>query len=295
MSRGDVIVEAGRLAGEGKPYVLATVVRVDRPASTRRGDRALVLPDGQLRGWVGGACSEPTVVREALRALADGEPRLVRIGPPGAGDGAPADVVCAESTCASEGTVEVLIEPQLPAPLLAVVGESPAALTLAELAAAIGWRVAPGLVPEADAVVVATMGRGDEEALAATLAGAAGYVGLVASSRRASVVVAALRERGLGEEALARVRSPAGLDLGPASQEEIAVAVLAELVAWRHVRPPADSVVAEAIDPVCGMTVAVEGAAETAVHDGVTYYFCNPGCRQRFEADPARYADALAP
>ena len=297
MSPGEVIVEAGRLAGEGAPYVLATVVRVDRPASTRRGDRALVLPDGTLRGWVGGACSEPTVIREALRALADGESRLVRIGPPGVADGAPADVVCAESTCASEGTVEVLIEPQLPQPLVAVVGESPAAVTLAELARTIGWRVSTGLVPEADAVVVATMGRGDEEALAAALGGAAGYVGLVASSRRATVVLGELRERGLGEEALARVRSPAGLDLGPASQEEIAVAVLAELVAWRHARPHPDAIplVAEAIDPVCGMTVAVEGAKETAVHEGVTYYFCNPGCRERFEADPARYVEALAP
>ena len=297
MTPGDVIVEAGRLAGEGKPYALATVVRVDRPASARRGDRAVVLPDGALHGWVGGACSEPTVIREALRALADGEPRLVRIGPPGAGDGAPADVVCAESTCASEGTVEVLIEPQLPKPLLAVVGDGPAAVTLAELARTIGWRVSTGIVPEAEAVVVATMGRGDEEALAAALAGSAGYVGLVASSRRAGVVLGALRERGLGEEALTRVRSPAGLDLGPASQEEIAVAVLAELVAWRHTRPQPDSipVAAEAIDPVCGMTVAVEGAKETAEYGGVTYYFCNPGCRQRFEADPARYVEALAP
>ena len=110
-------------------------------------------------------------------------------------------------------------------------------------------------------------------------------------------MLGALRERGLGEEMLTRVRSPAGLDLGPASQQEIAVAVLAELVAWRHTRPQPDSIplAAEAIDPVCGMTVAVEGAKETAVYEGVTYYFCNPGCRERFEAEPARYVEALAP
>ena len=86
-----------------------------RPASTRLGDRALVTPDGELVGWVGGACSEPAVVREALRALADGEARVVRV----------------EGGCASEGTVEVLVEPQVPVPLLAVVGESPAVATLA--------------------------------------------------------------------------------------------------------------------------------------------------------------------
>ena len=291
----DVLVEAGRLSAEGKPYVLATVVRVERPASTKRGDRGLVTPDGALAGWVGGACSEPSVIREALRALEAGAPRLVRIGPPGAGSEAPDDVVVAESSCASEGTVEVLLEPAQQRPLLAIVGESPAALTLAQLARTIGWRVSTGLEDGADAVVVATMGRGDEEALAFALARGADYVGLVASSRRARVVLAALRERGLDEAALARVRSPAGLDLGPSSQEEIAVAVIAELVAWQHARPRAETLLAEAVDPVCGMTVAVEGAQETAVHEGMMYYFCNPGCRQRFEAEPTRYLESARP
>jgi xanthine dehydrogenase accessory factor len=166
---------------------------------------------------------------------------------------------------------------------------------LAELARTIGWRVAADLDSAASAVVVATMGRGDEEALAAALAGGAGYVGLVASARRAGVVLRALRERGLTEEALARVRSPAGLDLGPSSQEEIAVAVLAELVAWRHTRlPGVDTLLAEAVDPVCGMTVAADGASETALYEGTTYTFCHAGCRARFEADPERYVEVSA-
>jgi len=291
VNRTDVLVRAGQLAAEGVPFVLATVVAVERPASARRGDRALVTAGGELFGWVGGACSEPIVVREALRSLADGEPRLVRIGPPGSGGGAPGDVVVAESSCASEGTVEVLVEPYVPKPLLAVVGESPAALTLAELARTIGWRVSTEVVGGADAIVVATMGHGDEETLAAALALGVGYVGLVASSRRASAVLGTLRERGLDEETIARVRSPAGLDLGPLSQEEIAVAILAELVAWRHTHAGGrvGAVPAEAVDPVCGMTVAVEAAAATAVYEGATYFFCCPGCRGRFEADPARY------
>jgi xanthine dehydrogenase accessory factor len=292
VSGPDVLVEAGRLTAERKPFALATVVRVVRPASTRRGDRAVVTPDGTLTGWVGGACSEPIVVREALRALASGEPRLVSIGPPGSGADLPDDVVVAESACASEGTVEVLIEPQLPRPLLAVVGESPAAATLAELARTIGWRVAQERTDQADAVVVATMGHGDEEALEAALTAGAGYVGLVASAKRASSVLAALRERGLDEEQVSRVRSPAGLDLGPSSQQEIAVAVLAELVAWRHTRPLEPETIVEAVDPVCGMTVAADGAREVTVHDGVNYYFCGSGCRQRFESDPAAYLHA---
>jgi xanthine dehydrogenase accessory factor len=292
VAREDILIRAGRLAEAGKPYVLATVVRVERPASTRRGDRALVTPAGELDGWVGGACSEPIVIREALRALADGEPRLVRIGPPGRGDKAPGDVVVAESSCASEGTVEVLVEPQLPRPLLVIVGDSAAAVTLAELARAIDWRVSTEVTGDPDAVVVATMGHADEEALEAALAGPAAYIGLVASARRAAVVLGALRERGLSEDALTRVHSPAGLDLGPATQPEIAVAILAELVAWRHTRVGGEAVLLEAIDPVCGMTVAVEAAGDAFVLEGVSYYFCCAGCRSRFEAEPARYLTA---
>jgi xanthine dehydrogenase accessory factor len=290
----DVLREAARLVDAGEPFALATVVNVRRPASSRRGDRALVTADGALLGWVGGACSEPVVVREALRAVAEGTPRLVRIGPEGTHAGAGEDVVCAESHCASEGTVEVLVEPQLPEPLLAVVGDGPAARTLAALAREIGWRVAGEAAAGADAVVVATMGTRDEEALAEALALSTDYVALVASARRAGVVLAALRERGVSEAELARVRSPAGLDLGPCTQEEIAVAVLAELVAWRHARTPQAAPPQEAVDPVCGMTVSVEGAAASAEHEGRTYYFCCPHCRTAFLAEPARYVEAAA-
>jgi xanthine dehydrogenase accessory factor len=264
----NVLVEAGRLAEEGTPFALATVVSVERPSSARQGDRALVTAEGTLHGWIGGACTEPSVIREALGALADGDTRLVRI----------------ESGCASEGAVEVLIEPQRSALLLAVIGDAPAARTLRELAGVLGWRITEA-VEAADAVVVASMGRVDEEALEAALAGGAGYVGLVASSKRAASVEEGLRARGLDEEALARVRSPAGLDLGPSSQEEIAVAILAELVAWRHTRgsSPAE-LVEEAVDPICGMTVAVVAARETVVREGATYYFCGPHCRKQFEA-----------
>jgi xanthine dehydrogenase accessory factor len=268
-----ILMEAGRLAAEGRPFALATVVDVERPASARRGDHAVVTPDGALQGWVGGACTEPTVVREALAALADGEARVVRV----------------EGGCESEGTIEVLVEPHVPAPLLAVIGDSPAARTLVQLARTVGWRVETQLSQQADAVVVASMGQGDEDALATALAGEARYFGLVASSKRGSAVLADLRARGLDEEALARIRCPAGLDLGPSSQDEIAVAILAELVAWRHTRPASATELVEAVDPVCGMTVSIAGARETVVHDGRTYYFCGPGCRSRFEADPARY------
>jgi xanthine dehydrogenase accessory factor len=263
----NVLVEAGRLAEGGTPFALATVVAVERPSSARVGDRAFVTADGGLHGWVGGACTEPEVIRLALEALAEGDARLQRI----------------ESRCASEGAVEVLIEPQRPAPLLAVVGATPAARTLRELAAVLGWRTTER-VDGADAVVVASMGRGDEESLEAALASGADYVGLVASAKRARSVIAELRDRGLGEASLEHVRSPAGLDLGPSTQEEIAVAIAAELVAWLHTRSSSPAqMVEEAIDPICGMTVAVAATQETVVRDGVTYYFCGPHCRRKFE------------
>jgi xanthine dehydrogenase accessory factor len=280
VNAADVIVLAGKLASQGKPYALATVVNVVRPASARRGDRALVLPDGRVSGWIGGACSEPAVVREALRALADGETRVARL----------------EGDCASEGVAEVLIEPVLPAPLLVIVGESPAARTLGELARAVGWRVSDDGIDGADAVVVATMGHGDEEFLAAALGSGAGYVGLVASAKRAASVLGELRSRGLDEEAVLRVRAPAGLDLGPSTQEEIAVAILAELVAWRHTRRQ-DPLAApsEIVDPVCGMTVAVGPGTEQTVYEGVIVAFCSAHCRARFEAEPDRYSGLRAP
>jgi xanthine dehydrogenase accessory factor len=141
------------------------------------------------------------------------------------------------------------------------------------------------------------MGRADEEALAAALPEAdAGYVGLVASARRAASVRAALAARGVGEDALARLRSPAGLDLGHCTQPEIAVAILAQLITWRHEHPPGAAAhpggaqPAEAPDPVCGMTVALAGAAATAEYAGRLYAFCSQHCHERFAADPEAFA-----
>ena len=291
----DVLVRAGELAAAGQAFVLATVTRVVRPASTQQGDRALITADGELTGWIGGACSEPAVVREALRALADGEPRLVIIRKPGRTSTPNDSAIVVESSCASEGEVEVLIEPEHPAPLLALVGESPAATTLTDLAQRVGWRVGTTISARADAIVVASMGRVDSEAVREALRTTAGYIGLVASARRGQVTLAALRADGVTEESLARIRYPAGLDLGPSSQEEIAVAILAELIAWRHNRATFDPVMremAEAVDPVCGMTVLVSTKTEMTHHDEIAYYFCCRGCRTRFDGDPLQYAAA---
>jgi xanthine dehydrogenase accessory factor len=291
------------------PHALATVVRVDPPVSARVGDKAVVTPDGRLSGWVGGACSEPIVIREALAALAEGSPRLVRITPaemqaamadePVVAE--PPGVVAAVSTCPSGGGLEVFVEPVGVAPRLVVAGASPVARTLARLAEVLGYDVTPVADAEVDrvdqdsagpddAVVVATMGHYDEEALAAALRTRAGYVGLVSSRKRAATVFEALRARGAGAGDLDRVANPAGLDLGPSTQEEIAVAVLAEVILQRHRRAAMPSApVEQAVDPVCGMSVALAGALLFTDHDGQRYWFCSEHCLHAFTLEPARY------
>jgi xanthine dehydrogenase accessory factor len=293
----------------GRPHALATVVRVDPPVSARVGDKAVITPDGRLNGWVGGACSEPIVVREALAALAEGKPRLVRITPAemqaaeaegAAAAGAPG-VVAAVSTCPSGGGLEVFVEPVGIASRLLVAGETPVARTLGQLAGVLGYevhpvdgsgvdRIGPDDAGPDDAVVVASMGHYDEEGLTAALRTRAGYIGLVASRRRAATVFAGLRERGASQADLERIANPAGLDLGPSTQEEIAVAVLAQVIKERHRRaamPPPP--VEQAIDPVCGMSVALAGASLHADHDGQRYWFCSEHCLHAFTRDPARY------
>jgi len=278
--------------------VLATVVRCDPPTSARPGDKAVITADGRLRGWIGGSCSEPLVRREALLALADGEPRLVKIVPAEAVKSSRRKVeLTMATTCPSGGALYIFIEPQLPRPLLVVFGESPAAETMARMAALAGFRTrqvsqaelgslsTPG--PDAWAVV-ATMGHYDEEAVEAALTFPDLPVALVASRRRSAAVLEALRARGVGEEALGRVHAPAGRGRG-VSQEEIALLALADVVAERHRRPAARTATAEAAavfatDPICGMSVEVKPGALSLERDGETFYFCGPGCKAAFLA-----------
>lgn len=319
--RRRLLAEAAALSARGEPYVLATVVWRQGPSSGQSGSTAIITPDGRVRGWLGGACAEPTVVREALGALQDGRPRLLSMGvDERAGGAARPGVVTVSMACASEGALEVFVEPMLPSPLLVAIGRSPAVDTLVEMAGALDWRTAVvddggapsdhaaadrvvtdldlGALPidERAFVVVATQGHYDEPALQAALATTAGYVGLVASAKRASTVLEWLRDRGVSDEALARVRAPAGLDLGHVSHEEMAVAILAELVALKAGGGvPVGVAVAtpeEAVDPVCGMTVDVATAHYVTEHAGVTYWFCAPGCQKAFEADPGRFVTA---
>jgi xanthine dehydrogenase accessory factor len=318
--RPQLLELAAALSRSGDPFVLATVVWSRAPSSGKPGSTALVTRDGKIHGWLGGACAEPTVIRESLRAIEEGSPRLLFLGTADElKDEGRAGVVRVPIACQSEGALEVYVEPVLPSPHLVVIGRSPAADTLARMADALGWRAVvvddggdPGDhdvptvvttldlgtagVGEGSFVVVATQGHYDEDALQRALETPAAYVGLVASRKRAEGVLGYLRDRGVAEHALARVHAPAGLDLGHVPNQEIAVAILAELVRLRAAGdlapPPAAETRHEEIDQVCGMTVDVATARYRTSYESRTYYFCSAGCLERFSADPFAFLTA---
>jgi xanthine dehydrogenase accessory factor len=303
----DVIERAGELAGRGEEFALATVVWRQGPSSGQQGSRAIITATGQLYGWIGGACAEPVVVREAQQVIKDGKPRLLLLGTPEQfGAAVPDGIRVIPISCQSEGAMEVYVEPVLPTPRLVIVGRSPMANTLADLARALGWRTELLDGPDFSAadvdarsiVVVATQGHGDEEAVEQAVAGYPAYLGLVASRRRGESLLGYLADRGIPQHLLDRVRVPIGLDLGHTSHREIAVAILAELVKLRasgalvpdHSSEREDAAVpAQATDPVCGMTVSADRSSRPFEHDGVTYYFCCAGCRSTFEKDPPAF------
>lgn len=312
----DVMELARERRSSGEPCVLATVVWRRAPSSGKEGAKALIGPDGAVRGWLGGACAEPAVVREALLALQDGLPRLMFLGPADELEGRRRDgMVSVPIACQSEGALEVYLEPILPPPHLVAVGRSPAARALAGIADALGWRASvvddggdAGLHPAGahvvtaldlaaagagpgSYVVVATQGHYDEAALEQALASGAAYVGLVASRRRAEAVLGYLRQRGVPEEDLARVHAPAGLDLGRIPPEEIAVAIAGEIVRLRaegvlRPAPPAAAPPATVVDPVCGMAVEAATSRHRLERGGEVLHFCCAGCLAAFDEGP---------
>jgi xanthine dehydrogenase accessory factor len=250
--RASLTGRADALAASRTPFAVATVVRRQRPSSVKPGDAAVVLGDGTIEGFVGGACAEEAVRLHALRVMETGEPLLLRIVP-GSDSDAPAQegAVTVANPCLSGGALEIFLEPRLPAPRVVVVGDTPIALALERLAHAAGFDAAlysgsgdPVAVDDSDAaVVVASHGHGEEDALRAALASAVPYVGLVASPVRG----AAVRES-LGVADTSRLRTPAGLDIGARTPEHVALSILAEVVAVRSeaAPPPAASTAAAA-------------------------------------------------
>jgi xanthine dehydrogenase accessory factor len=331
--RADLLERVSALRAARQAFVVATVVRVAKPASAHAGDSAILLPDGTLEGFVGGMCSESTVRTQGLRQLATGRSLLLHITPPPAGivthsgpgaaelgmPGLPAPRAAADqdsedeltvgNPCLSGGALDIFLEVMRPAALVHLYGDTPVARSLAAVGAAAGLDVRPtvdaGLpVPgDATAVVVASQGGDEHRVISAALNAGVPYIGLLASRRRGSALIEAL---GLDEDQRTRLHTPAGLDIGAQSPGEVAVSILAEIIAagaTTHTRPASQrggglgpAVVrgpVEAIDPICGMTVAVTESAISAQTPDGPFYFCGPGCRDAFLSDPARYTHSL--
>jgi xanthine dehydrogenase accessory factor len=285
---------AQELAEKGKPFVTATVVRAQRPTSVEAGDAALVLGDGTIEGFVGGSCAEHSVRAYALKAMESGEAVLLRILPFGEEGAGTADeeiaredgAVTVQNPCLSGGAIEVFLEPVLRAPRVLVEGDTPIARALHRLGPELGLDVvAVGgedfeLRPDDLGLVAA--GHGSEElgALRRGLDADLPYVGLVASPRRGQGVIGELRGDGVPDLLLERVDTPAGLDIGARTPGEIALSILARIVAVRRNEPASATT---ALDPICGMTVAAVASTLSVRHDGETVYFCGEGCKSAFE------------
>jgi xanthine dehydrogenase accessory factor len=237
-----VMEQAAALAERGEAVALATVVWRQRPSSGQAGSRAIITASGEVHGWIGGACAEPSVINQARQVIAEGSPRLLLLGSTDKfGDAIPEGMTAIPISCQSEGALEVYIEPVQPVPHIVVVGQSPMAHALADLASGIGWRAdlldwtefTADSADQRSMVVIATQGHGDEEAVEQAVAARPAYLGLVGSRKRGASVLGYLAERGVAKNQLDRVRVPAGLDLGRTAHVEIAVAILAELVQLR--------------------------------------------------------------
>ncbi len=265
----------------------ATVVRAQPPASAHPGDEAILLADGTIEGFVGGQCAQNSVRTAALGALKDGQSVLLRVLPDDAAHFPDAPGACVVvNPCLSGGALEIFLAPEMPAPLVRVYGQTPIADALAQLCAAVGYDVATDDDHRgaATAVVIASHGGPEAEMIRGAIASGVGYIGLVASRVRGAAVVDGL---GLSASERSRVHTPVGLPIGARTPAEIAVSILAELIAAVRIGglQGVGQIVlpgTETVDPVCGMTVVVWPTTPCLHRDGRDYWFCGDGCRSSF-------------
>lgn len=322
---------AYQLTQAKEPFVMATVVWCERPTSAKPGAQAIIQPDGQMTGWIGGNCAQPVVLREAMRIFREGpgceqaSPYLLRLSTSEHNnDKTQQDVRVFPMLCASGGSLDIYMEPHLPQPQLLLIGNSPIVTALCQLAPIINFSVtqidhtdfSQVAINEQTFILVATHGQYDEDVLEQVLTGPARYIGMVGSHRRAEACRAYLRTSGLTEHQIARLKAPAGLDIGAITPEEIAASIIAELVQVqrRGLLYPDDSTQSTptdeqvqsvenvapaapetAVDLVCNMLVEIATARHHTSYDGREFYFCCPACKRLFERNPQEYLRPIRP
>jgi len=283
------------------PFVHATVVRAQQPTSAHAGDEAILLSDGTIEGFVGGQCAQNSVRKAALGVLQAGESVLLRVLPDGDVHFPEAPGACVVvNPCLSGGALEIFLVPQVPPPLVWINGATPIADALADLCGSLGYAVGRDRASEATgsvddsgedltgttAVVIASHGGPEAEMVRAALDAGVGYIGLVASRIRGASVLAGLE---LTEAELTRVHTPVGLPIGAKTPAEIAVSIVAEVIAAIRVQGLSATghplwVPEQATDPVCGMTVVVGSSTPHLASAGEHHWFCSAPCLATFAA-----------
>lgn len=319
----EFLSKASELWSAESPFAVAIVVKSEPPVSGKPGDKAIIQSNGTVWGWVGGGCVQPLVIREALKAIDEGNPRLVRISPSPEAEPA-SGVVNYPMSCHGGGSLQVYIEPILPKSQILIVGNSAAARSLSKLGKAVGYKICVVAAeasrenfPDADYIgkeinrtrvniesetyiVVATQGEHDEEALEQALATNARYISFIASQAKAAKVIDCLSRKGFPPEMLKRIKAPAGLHIGTLTSQEIAISILAEIIQVKRgnatgftmehdLNRDHDPLSVMATDPVCGMTIETEATSYTSEYHGKLFYFCCAGCKQAFETNPQKY------
>jgi xanthine dehydrogenase accessory factor len=315
----DFLQQYKELTLEKVPFATAIVVNRIEPSSGKPGDKAIILQDGTIKGWIGGGCTRGIVLKEALLAIQQGKPRLVNISPD-AKAATTQGVVSYNMTCQSGGSVSVYIEPVLPKPHVLIMGKSHIAMALAKLGKATGYEVtvlAKGLekegFPTADKlieddrlepsvitpntyIVVCTQGENDALALGQAVKSGADYVSFVSSYRKASAIYSELRKQGITFDQLEKIKTPAGLKINAKLPEEVAVSILAEIIST--LRDSKKELGAESklnldeyfINPVCNVPIQKSTAKHIIPYKGIDYYFCCDGCKVSFNLEPEKYA-----
>ena len=321
----DFLKEATRMQQGGEPFAIATVVRREHPTSGKPGDRAIIKKDGSISGWVGGGCTRGIILKEALASMQDGKPRLVAISSTPIHDKKPG-VMTYDMTCQGKGSVDVYVEPVLPKPHIVILGKSHIAMALNRLSSAMGYQVTVAAdntdvsgFPEANVIstladlqnedlsevsciVVSTQGDGDEPALKKALQSDAGYISFVSSRIKANAVFNTLRAMGVTTDQLKRIKTPAGLDINAKLPEEVAVSILAEIIA--HLRAEAEESIETSdekeavptpegfyLNPVCNLPIEKSTAMHVVDYNGEKVYFCCNMCKVQFDKEPEKYME----
>lgn len=305
--------KAFELEAAREPFAIVTVVRSEKPTSALPGAKAIINSTGKMFGFVGGQCTQSQVVSEALQCIETGKSKLVLISPDMEQQDRNRGITVLPMTCQSGGTVELFIEPKLPRRPLVVIGDSPIAKAISQLAQHMEEFQVHHLYMDDDSpekfkknlqeiltprayVVVATMGLYDELSITALQDIELAYLGLIASPKRKNKVMEYLQAEGASEEFCSFISAPAGLDLGAIYPTEIAITVLAEIIQHKNSQDHQgvrlklfEQAKREVIDPVCQMVVDLNKTKYKAEYQGVEYGFCCPNCRRRFLENPEAY------